>query len=129
VSGQVPGFSQEQLTGFLVEKMQQESPPPWHFVAGKAGAKTAGQNIGEWAPNRVVWQFKTLRKVWGGSAHNGFPAPSHAVTYLRAEAKLYLKDDYQMTVDTHPSVGGADSREALSDIVHDVARALFADKP
>jgi hypothetical protein len=121
VSGSVPGLSQAQLSGFLVSKMQQESPSAWHFAAGKAGEQAP--------PNRVVWSFKTLRKVWGGSSHNGFPAPGHAVTYLRAEAKLYLQGDYQMTMDTHPSVGGENSMDALSDIVHNVSRALFAEKP
>jgi hypothetical protein len=119
VSGRVPGFTQAQLATYLARKMQEESPAPWHFAAGKPGEETA--------PNRVVWSFKTLRKVWEGGVHNGFPAPTNSVTYLRAEVKLYLKGAYQMTMDTHPSVGSGADDKALSEMVHEAAHALFVE--
>src|SRR5271169_3891738 len=95
VSGDdVPGFTKAQLATYLARKMQEEVAAPWHFAAGKPGEETA--------PNRVVWSFKTLRTVWNGGSHNGFPAPTNSVSYLRAEVKLYLKGAYQMAMDTHP---------------------------
>ncbi len=117
VSGKVPGFTQAQLATYLARKMQEETAAPWHFAAGEPGV--------EHAPNRVVWSFKTLRKVWEGGVHNGFPAPTNSVTYLRAEVKLYLNGAYQMTMDTHPSVSGGSDDKALAEMVHNVSHALF----
>ncbi len=117
VSGKVPGFTQDQLSAFLARKMQEETSSSWHFVEGKPGEEAY--------PNRVVWSFKSLRKVWEGGTHNGFPAPTNSVTYLRAEVKLYLKGSYQMTMDTHPSVGSGADDKALSEMVHSAAHALF----
>jgi hypothetical protein len=119
VSGKVPGFTQEQLAVYLARKMQEETAAHWHFAAGEPGV--------EHASNRVVWSFKTLRKVWEGGVHNGFPAPTNSVTYLRAEVKLYLKGAYQMTMDTHPSVGSGADDKALSEMVHDATHALFVE--
>jgi len=117
VSGNVPGFTQEQLTNYLTRKMQVDIPTFWHFVEGKPG--------NERAANRVVWSFKTLKEVWKGGTHSGFPSPDYSVTYLRAEVKLYLSGVYQMTLDAHPSVGGGAEDEALSEMVHYISHALF----
>ncbi len=57
-SGEVPGLTQAQLTEFLVQKMQEVTPGPWHFVAAESGAEPH--------PNRMVWSFKILRTVWKG---------------------------------------------------------------
>ena len=117
VSGTVPGYTQAQLAGYLARRMQEEIAAPWHFVAS--------QPAGQTAPNRAVWSFKTLRKVWKGGSHSGFPSPVNLETYLRAEVKLYLNGNYQMTMDTHPSVGDEPDNKALSGMVHDAAHALF----
>lgn len=119
VSGDVPGFTKAQLVDYLAQKMREETATPWHFVAGKPGEDTA--------PNRVVWSFKTLRKVWKGGEHNGFPSPTHSETYLRAEVKLYLQGAYQMTMDTHPSVSNGADDKVLSEMVHHAAHALFVE--
>lgn len=119
VSGTVPGFTQEQLASYLARKMQEETAAPWHFAAGKPGEGKA--------PNRVVWSFKTLRKVWKGGSHNGFPSPINSETYLRAEVKLYLQGAYQMTMDTHPSVSNGADDKILSEMVHNAAHALFVE--
>ncbi|MBY0578370.1 MAG: hypothetical protein K2P57_04920 [Burkholderiales bacterium] len=115
VSGEVPGFTQAQLAAYLAQKMQEETA--LHFAAGEPGENPV--------PNRVVWSFKTLRKVWKGGSHSGFPSPTYLVSYLRAEVKLYLKGSYQMTMDTHPSVISGPDDKALSEMVHDAAHALF----
>ena len=117
VSGNVPGFTQEQLTNYLTRKMQVDTPTSWHLIEGKSG--------NEQAPNRVVWSFKTLKEVWKGGTHSGFPSPDYSVTYLRAEVKLYLSGVYQMTMDAHPSVGSGTDDEALSEMVHNISHALF----
>jgi hypothetical protein len=117
VSGKVPGFTQAQLSAYLARKMQGEISSTWHFVEGKQGDEDFS--------NRVVWSFKSLRKVWEGGTHNGFPAPTHSVTYLRAEVKLYLKGAFQMTMDTHPSVGSGADDKALTEMVHNAAQGMF----
>lgn len=115
VSGEVPGFTPPQLSAYLAQKMQEEVAAPWHFVADAP--------VG--AANRVVWSFKILRKIWKGGSHEGFPSPAYSISYLRAEVKLYLNGNYQMTMDTHPSVLSGPDDKALSDMVHDAAHALF----
>ena len=122
VSGQIPGFTHAKLTSYLARKMQDDTGAPWHFAVLEPGA--------EHAPNRVAWSFTTLRKVWEGGVHNGFPTPTNSVTYISAEVKLYLNDSYQMTFNTHPSVGSGSDDKVLSEMVHNVSHALFvANKP
>jgi hypothetical protein len=75
----------------------------------------------------VVWSFKTLRVEWKGGSHKGFPSPTHSVSYVSAEVKLYLKDVYQMTMLAQPSVSGGWNDKALSGMVHNVAHTLFVD--
>lgn len=116
-SGNVPGFTSAQLTAYLARRMHEETPPPWQFSARNSGAASA--------PNRVVWSFKTLHVEWKPGAHKGFPTPTNSVTYLSAEVKLYLKDLYQMTMITQPSVSGGSGDAAVADMVHDVAHSLF----
>ncbi len=119
VSGDVPGFTHDQLVTYLAGRMHEEIATPWNFSAAMSGEGPA--------PNRVVWSFKTLREVWKGGTHSGFPSPTNSTTYLRAEVKLYLKGAYQMTLDMHPTVsGGADDR-ILSGMVHHAAQALFVE--
>lgn len=113
--GEVPGFTQPQLERYLAQKMQQSGP--WHFVAGKAGQ----------TQNLVVWKFKVLRIVWKGGSHNGFPSPGHAVSYLSAEVKRYSMGEYQMTMDTHPSVLSGDEDHALAEMARHVMQAMFED--
>ena len=120
VSGDIPGFTQAQLTDFLAKKTQDEIGAPWHFIAGRSGE--------ELAPNRMVWLFKTLRVEWKGGSHKGFPSPTYSETYLSAEVKLYLKNDYQMTtLDTNPLVMGGPDDKSLFKMVHDVSHALFVE--
>lgn len=119
VSGDIPGFTQEQLTNYLARRMQEETPTPWHFIEGKSG--------NEHAPNRVVWSFKTLREVWKGGTHSGFPSPTNSVTYLRAEVKLFMKGTYQMTVDMHPTVSGGADDKILPVMVRHATQALFVE--
>jgi hypothetical protein len=116
-SGNAPGFTSAQLTTYLVRRMHEETPPPWQFSARKPGAASA--------PNRVVWSFKSLHVEWKPGAHKGFPTPTNSVTYLSAEVKLYLKDIYQITMITQPSVSGGPDDAAVEDMVHNVAHSLF----
>jgi hypothetical protein len=118
-SGEVPGFTHDKLTAYLTGKMQEEISSSWHFTAGKSGD--------EQAPNRVVWSFRTLREVWKGGVHNGFPSPTNSVTYLRAEVKLYIKGAYQMTLDMHPTVSGGADDKVLSTMVHHAVQVLFVE--
>jgi len=116
-SGHVPGFTSPQLTAYLARRMREETPLPWQFSAQKPGAASA--------PNRVVWSFKTLRVEWKPGAHKGFPTPTNSVSYLSAEVKLYLRDIYQVTMLTQPSVSGGVDDAVVAEMVHNVARSLF----
>lgn len=106
-----------QVSRVRKHKFLAKTPAFWHFVEGKPG--------NELAADRVVWSFKILKEVWKGGTHSGFPSPDYSVTYLRAEVKLYLNGVYQMTLDTHPSVGGGAEDEALSEMVRYISHALF----
>lgn len=117
VTGTIPGFTQAQLTRYLTRKMQAEIPAPWHFIEGKPED--------EFAPDRIVWTFSTLRRIWKGGSHNGFPSPQNLEIYLRVEVKLYLRGAYQMTMVSHPSVDSEPDNQTLSTMVHDAAHALF----
>ena len=118
-SGNVPGFTPPELAAYLARRMHEETAGPWQFSAGGRGAEPG--------PNRVVWSFKTLRVVWKGGSHRGFSAQENSVSYLSAEVKLYLSGDYQMTMLTHPSASGGSDDTALSEMVRDVARAMFVE--
>jgi hypothetical protein len=117
VSGQVPGFTQTQLSAYLARKLQEENLLPWRFAEGVSGSENF--------PNRVVWLFKTLRKVTKSRGFMGAPGQTNSITYIKAEVKLYIKGAYQMTMDTHPSVSYGDDDKVLSDMVHNAAHVLF----
>jgi len=118
-SGTVPGFTSGQLNAYLARRMQEEAVAPWQFSPRKQGSAPA--------PNRVVWAFKSLRVDWKPGAHKGFPSPTNSVTYLSAEVKLYLKDTYQMTMITQPTVSGGSDDDVLAEMVHKVAHTLFVE--
>ena len=118
VLGHIPGFTQTQLATYLALKMHEETAP-WQFSVRQPGAAPA--------PNRVVWSFKTLRSEWKGGSHKGFPSPTHSVSYVSAEVKLYVNNAYQMTVLAEPSVSGGSDDKGLSEMVHNVAHTLFVE--
>jgi hypothetical protein len=118
-SGRVPGLTQAQLTAYLALKMREEITAPWQFSAGQAGTLPP--------PNRVVWSFKTLRVEWKGGSHRGFPSPTHSVSHVSAEVKLYLNNTYQMTMLVQPSLSGGSNDRVLSEMVHNVAHTLFVE--
>jgi hypothetical protein len=120
-SGNVAGFTPPELAAYLARRMHEETAGAWQFSAGGRGAAPG--------PDRIVWSFKTLRVVWKGGSHRGFSAQENSVSYLSAEVKLYLSGDYQMTMLTHPSVSGEADDAALSEMVRDVARVMFENKP
>ena len=119
VTGLVPGFTQPQLSAYLTRKLQEENLGPWRFVEGGA----ASENF----PNRVVWTFKSLRKVMKSRGFMGSPGETNSITYIKAEVKLYIKGAYQMTMDTHPSVSNGADDKVLSDMVQNAAHVLFVE--
>jgi len=119
VSGAVPGFSKPELEALLAQQMQQAAGPGWRFAAAE------GLEAGD--ASRIVWSFKTLREVWKGGSHNGFPSPSHAETYLSTEAKLYLDGVYQMTMSTEPTLYRGAEDSTLTEMSRKVAKAMFVD--
>lgn len=116
-SGNVPGFTQPELAKYLATQMQKSNSTVWRFVPGGTVS----------SPNRVMWKFKILNVVWKGSTHNGFPSPSYSISYLKAEAKLYLDDKYQMTIDTHPSALDADDDQSIANMARQVALTFMTD--
>jgi hypothetical protein len=119
VSGQIPGFTQAQLSAYLARKLQEENLIPLRFVEGVTGSENF--------PNRVVWLFKTLHKVTKSRGFMGSPGSTNSITYIKAEVKLYIKGAYQMTMDTHPSVSNGADDKVLSDMVHNAAHVLFVE--
>ncbi len=117
INGHVPGFSQAQLSQFLVRKLQEDTASHWHF--------SAANQVEHEFPNRLVWSFKTIDHVWKGGSHMGFSSPPRSETYLRSEVKLYLNNDYQMTLDMHPSMMSGGDRNELSEMASKVAHAMF----
>lgn len=59
--GSVPGLNQNDLDKLLADSMQKVKGIPWRFAVKASGSSS---------PNRVVWKFMTLRKVWKGGTHN-----------------------------------------------------------
>lgn len=118
VSGSVPGFTTAQLGSYLAHQMRDATGGTWQFSARQPDEPPA--------PNRISWSFKTLRIVWRGGSHKGFPSPTNTAAYLSVEVKLYLNDTYQTTALAQPTIaeGGPDDK-ALSETVRSVARILF----
>ena len=98
--------------------MQEETAEPRRFV------EASGNEI---FPNRVVWFFKSLRKVTKSRGFMGSPGQTNSITYLKAEVKLYINGAYQMTVDTHPSVSNGVDDHVLSDMVRNTTHVLFVE--
>ncbi len=119
VTGEVPGFTHAELSSYLARKMREEIPQHWHFVEGISGSENY--------PNRVVWSFKSIRKVTKSRGFMGSPGQTNSITYLKAEVKLYVKGAYQMTMDTHPSVSNGIDDKILSELVRNVAHVLFVE--
>jgi hypothetical protein len=119
VAGTVPGFTKPALEELLARRMQETAGPHWRFAAAEGLEASAA--------SRVVWSFKTLREVWKGGSHSGFPSPSHAETFLSTEAKLYLDGVYQMTMSTEPTLYRGAEDGALADMTRKVAQAMFVE--
>lgn len=117
VTGEVPGFTQAKLSQYLADQMQKSDNISWHFLPNVKGS----------SPNRIVWKFRVLNAVWKGGTHMGFPSPSYSMSYLKAEAKLYLNGEYQMTIDTHPSALSGDEDQSIAEMARQVVHTFFMD--
>jgi hypothetical protein len=118
VSGDVPGFADpHQLASFLADKMS-ASVPARHFAAAPAGKALPA--------DRIEWKFKTLRVVWGGGSHNGFPQPFASRSYLSAEVRLYLDGQYQMTMLSQSTVANSSPEAELATMIAKVSRSIAA---
>ncbi len=116
VSGGISGYTNTQLTAYLTREMQKTAKSPWHFIAGEPGSLY---------PNRIQWSFKTLHTVWKGASHMGLGTPAFSESYLQSEAKLYLRDEYQITMVTHPTSDNKKIEQAISEMVGNVNYAFF----
>jgi hypothetical protein len=117
-TGKVSGFADARdLTRYLADQMN-AAGTTWHFAAPSAVAETLPQD-------RVEWKFKTLKVVWGGGAHKGFPQPVVTRSYLSAEVRLYLHNQYQTTMLAQPTVVSGD-RSELAEMVAKVTHLLAA---
>ena len=115
VTGSVPGYTTSQLTQYLVVAMRKSVPQPWVMTADPTII----------AGNRVDWRFKTLRTIWKGGSHSGFPSQDNVVTYISAEVRTYIKGEYQMTLALHPSILSQNEDQALADMAREASRILF----
>lgn len=125
VTGNVPGFSDSrELADFLAKHMQ-GTAPSWHFVAASP-EKTP-------PANRVEWNFTLLKRTWGGGTHKGFPLPIFTRSYLNIVAKLYLNNQYQVTILNQPTAVDGPRDAGLAAAVAEVTQDFIAynriDKP
>lgn len=116
-SGDVPGFTQSELAKYLALQMQKSNATDWRFLPNGTASSL----------NRIVWKFKLLNILWKGGTHNGFPSPSYSISYLKAEATLYLDGEYQMAIDMHPTVLSGDDGQSIADMARQAAHTFFAD--
>ena len=115
VTGDVPGFAnQDQLARFLADKMT-GATPSWHFVTAAGPSKPQ---------NRVEWTFKTVKVVWPGGTSRGVRLATVSRTYVKTEVRLYLQDHYQMTMSSQSSAD--DTKTELVEMAANVTHSLVA---
>ncbi len=117
-SGELPGFVTAQAGPWLAAQMDKAGLDDWRFVP---------RNMDSAAPDRVEWQFDLLPYA-GGQVRQFIPMRNTQLVgakhLVQAQAKLYLKGEYQtITLGQEAVTGGADD-PVLSAFVQHVTRML-----
>ena len=116
--GELPGFEMADAPGWLAQQMERAGLPDWHFVTRDASAA---------APDRVEWRFDLLPYA-GGGVRQFFPQAGGGALKARhlvsAQAKLYLRGQYQTLMLGEEAVAGGAGDVALAEFIVRTTRSL-----
>ncbi|HLY57405.1 MAG TPA: hypothetical protein VKS60_17715 [Stellaceae bacterium] len=122
-SGQLPGFTDSDITGYLVQEMNQASLGGWTFEAAPGSDASAA--------NRVVWTLELGPSAAGSVRSYAFSralmermAASHR--HVTIKAKLYLGGQYQTESFGQATIAGGPHDEDLAAEVIKVTRMLMS---
>jgi hypothetical protein len=117
--GALPGFRIEEAAPWLAAQME-KSGGTWHF---------APRNTDAAAPDRVEWTFEILPYA-GGQVRQFFPMPGAgkmlgAKRLIAAQAKLYIKGQYQTVTLGQEAVAGGSGDPLLAAFIIRVTQSLM----
>jgi hypothetical protein len=116
--GELPGFRIEDAAPWLAAQM--EKTGAWHFAPRREDAA---------APDRVEWTFEILPYA-GGQVRKFFPMAGAgnmvgAKRLIAAQAKLYIKGEYQTVTAGQEVVAGGNSDPVLAAFIAHVTQNLM----
>ncbi len=116
--GELPGFRIEEAAPWLATQMD-KTGGAWRF---------APRNLDTAAPDRVEWTFEILPYA-GGQVRQFFPMPGAgkmlgARRLIAAQAKLYIKGEYQTVTAGQEAVAGGDGDPVLAAFITHVTQNL-----
>jgi hypothetical protein len=117
--GELPGFRIEDSAPWLAAQMD-KTGGAWRFAPRRSDAA---------APDRVEWTFEILPYA-GGQVRQFFPMPGAgkmlgAKRLIAAQAKLYIKGEYQTVTTGEEAVAGGDGDPLLSAFIVRVTQNLM----
>jgi hypothetical protein len=117
-SGELPGFRIEDSPPWLAAQME-KAGSTWHFAA------PAGDGA---APDRVEWTFE-IQPYAGGQVRQFFPMAGAgkmlgARRLITAQARLYIRDQYQTVTLGQEVVSGGDGDPVLAVFITRVTQNL-----
>jgi hypothetical protein len=116
-SGELPGFRIEDATPWLAAQME-KTGGAWHFAPRRQDTA---------APDRVEWTFELLPYA-GGQVRKFFPMAGSmlgAKRLIAAQAKLYIKGEYQTVTSGQEAVTGGNSDPVLAAFITQTTRNLL----
>jgi hypothetical protein len=117
--GELPGFRIEESTPWLTAQME-KTGGAWYFAPGREDAA---------APDRVEWTFEILPYA-GGQVRKFFPMSGGgdmvgAKRLIAAQAKLYIRGEYQTVTTDQEAVAGGDGDAVLAAFITHVTQNLM----
>jgi hypothetical protein len=116
--GELPGFRIEESAPWLAAQMEKNGGA-WHFAPRPEDAA---------APDRVEWTFEILPYA-GGQVRKFFPMSGTgmlgAKRLIAAQAKLYIKGEYQTVTSGQEAVAGGDGDPVLAAFITHVTQNLM----
>jgi hypothetical protein len=117
-SGELPGFVTADAGPWLAAQMEKAGLDDWRF---------APRNMDSAAPDRVEWQFDLLPYA-GGQVRQFVPLRGTQMMGTRhlvqAQAKLYLKGEYQTIILNQEVVSGGADDPVLSAFIQTITKTL-----
>lgn len=117
--GELPGFRIEEAAPWLAAQME-KTGGAWRFAPRREDAA---------APDRVEWTFEVLPYA-GGQVRQFFPMASAgkmlgARRLIAAQAKLYIKGEYQTVTSGQEAVAGGDGDPVLATFITHTTQNLM----